>query len=47
MRTLANGNFQENDVRRICRYCNKETPNINQYDSHRKSAKHIKVYYIE
>ena len=40
---LKNGNFQWEDSRRICRHCNVETPNLNQYESHRKGKKHLKV----
>lgn len=43
IRTLPNGNFQWEDVRRVCRHCNVETPNLNQHESHRRGKKHVKV----
>ena len=38
----ANGNFHENDIRRICRVCNIEVNSISNFESHRKGKKHMK-----
>lgn len=38
----SNGNFHENDIRRICRVCNVELNGISNYESHRKGKKHMK-----
>ena len=39
---LANGNFHQNDIRRICRVCNMEVNSISNFESHRKGKKHMK-----
>ena len=31
---LPNGNFKWDDTRRVCRFCNIPTPNMNQFGSH-------------
>jgi len=38
----SNGNFHENDIRRICRVCNMEVNSISNFESHRKGKKHMK-----
>ncbi|CAG5098701.1 Oidioi.mRNA.OKI2018_I69.XSR.g15899.t2.cds [Oikopleura dioica] len=39
---LPNGNFKWDDTRRVCRFCNIPTPNMNQFGSHSMGKKHLK-----
>jgi len=38
----TNGNFHQDDIRRVCRVCNVELNGISNYESHRKGKKHMK-----